>query len=121
VIRQKHSPESNEEDYVPVIPDLSSPSVVSPAASDDNLSELSSDTHCFPPSCLQAGHTFTLSTNDYMAIKSFEARDLEYLSFMSKFQQVLPYKMRSYKEKSLCSAFAHVYLHSVSYPCFSLF
>lgn len=112
VIRQKHSPDSNEEEYVPVMPDVSSSSVVSPAASDDNLSEASSDTHCLPSSYLQAGHTFTLSTNDYMVIKSCEARDFEYLSFMTKFQQVLPYKMRSNKEKRLCAAVTDVHLHS---------
>jgi hypothetical protein len=103
------------------MPDVSSSSVVSPAASDDNLSEASSDTHCLPSSYLQAGHTFTLSTNDYMVIKSCEARDFEYLSFMTKFQQVLPYKMRSNKEKRLCAAVTDVHLHSVSYPYFGLF
>jgi len=120
-IRQKNSPASNEEEYFPLIPDVWSPSVISPAASDDNLSEASSDTHCLSSSSLQAGHTFTLPTNDYLVINSFEARDFEYLSFMSKFQQVLPYKMRSSKEKRLCAAVTHVPFHSVSYPYFGLF
>lgn len=119
VIRQKRSPDSNEDDSVSVIPDISSFPVVSPTASDDNLSEASSDTHCSPStgtaSPLQAGHTFTLPTNNYMAVTSFEARDFEYLRFMSKFQEVLPYKMKSNKEKRMCAAFNHVYLHSVSF------
>jgi hypothetical protein len=125
VIRQKHSPDSNTEESVSIIPDMSSLPVVSPAASDDNLSEASSDTHCSPSTGtafpLQAGHTFTLPTNDYMAVTSFEARDFEYLRFMSKFQQVLPYKMKSNKEKKMCAPFKHVYLHSVSFPAFIIY
>ncbi|XP_021935700.1 testis-expressed protein 2 isoform X4 [Zootermopsis nevadensis] len=87
VIRQKHSPKSNEEGSLPVIPDVmsSSPSV-SPVAGDDNQSEVSSDMHC-APSTGSPGHTFTLPTNEYMTVKSFETRDFDYLRFMSKFQQ----------------------------------
>jgi len=62
-----------------------------------------------------------MPTNDYMVVKSFEARDFEYLSFMSKFQQVLPYKMRSSMEKRPFAAVTHVPFHSVSYPYFDLF
>ncbi|XP_023714562.1 testis-expressed protein 2 isoform X3 [Cryptotermes secundus] len=116
VIRRKRSPDSNEEDSVSIIPDISSSAIVSPTASDDNLSEASSDTPCSPStgtaSPLQAGLTFTLPANDYMAVTSFQARDFEYLRFMSKFQEVLPYKMKSNKEKRMHAAFNHVYLHS---------
>jgi hypothetical protein len=125
VIHQKQSPESNEGESLPIIPDLSSSPVVSPAASDENLSEALSDAHCSPTtgtaSSLPAGHTFTLPTDEYMAVKSFKAKDFEYLRFMSKFQQVLPYKMKSNMEKTKCAAFNHVHFHSVSFPSFGLF
>jgi hypothetical protein len=124
VIRQKRSPDSNEEDSVSIIHDVSSFPIVSSTASDDNLSESSSDTHCSPStgtaSPLKAGLTFTLPTNDYMGVASFEARDYEYLRFMSKFQEVLPYKMKSNKNKRMCAVLNHFYLHSVSFPAFSL-
>jgi hypothetical protein len=119
VIRQKRSPDSNDDDSISIIPDVSSFPIVSSTASDDNLSESSSDTHCSPStgtaSPLQAGQTFTLPTNDYMAVSSFEARDYEYLRFMSKFQEVLPYTVKINKDKRMCGAFNHVFLHSVSF------
>jgi hypothetical protein len=120
VVRQRLSPKSNEEGSSSIIPDISSLPAVSPAVGDDNQSEVSSETHCVA-STGSPGHTFALPTNEYMTVKSFETRDFDYLRFMSKFQQVLPYKMKSNKGKGMCAASNHVHLHSVSFPAFGLF
>ncbi|XP_069685318.1 testis-expressed protein 2 isoform X2 [Periplaneta americana] len=121
-LRYKSSPESTEEDLVPMVPEVASPSVVSPTSSDENLSESLSDSHISTTSSLPAGiphisgtvpgQPFTLETNEYMTVRAYEARDFEYLRFMSKFQQVQRYKMQCKVEKEMCAALKHVHSHS---------